>query len=306
MHKNKWGGVSWRMSASLLGIFLVLAACLKAHGLFVDPLAQDGIFSAPWLQVTAIELEFILGLWLLCNWLPRLAWLVSLLLFGMLSAASLYLALTGQASCGCFGQVKVNPWITFAIDTAAVATLLLFRPQANQTWSGTSDLFLVDNAKEKVEAQVLGILKSIFQTAALVAILLGILATGFLTLNNNPWYTLARLRGETLSVEPAVSLVGQGELGQTRLIPITLHNYSETSIRVIGGSVSCACMTLQDLPMTVPAGGTVTVNIEITFKGSPGRFSHSFRFFHDGPEQSTVGRFTGTVRPAQNPSARLH
>lgn len=40
-----------------------------------------------------------------------------------------YKDLTGTASCGCFGTVHVNPWLTlFAIDLPAVIVLGLFRP----------------------------------------------------------------------------------------------------------------------------------------------------------------------------------
>jgi len=39
-------------------------------------------------------------------------------------------AVTGAASCGCFGSVQVNPWITlFAIDLPALLALSIFRPK---------------------------------------------------------------------------------------------------------------------------------------------------------------------------------
>jgi hypothetical protein len=41
---------------------------------------------------------------------------------------TLYKAITGAASCGCFGSVQVNPWITlFAIDLPALLALSIFR-----------------------------------------------------------------------------------------------------------------------------------------------------------------------------------
>jgi hypothetical protein len=43
---------------------------------------------------------------------------------------TLYKAVTGAASCGCFGSVHVNPWITlFAIDLPALLALSIFRPK---------------------------------------------------------------------------------------------------------------------------------------------------------------------------------
>ncbi len=45
------------------------------------------------------------------------------------SLVTLYKGITGAESCGCFGSVHVNPWITlFAIDLPAVIALVLFRP----------------------------------------------------------------------------------------------------------------------------------------------------------------------------------
>ncbi|MHC4529291.1 MAG: hypothetical protein ACYS29_15555, partial [Planctomycetota bacterium] len=45
----------------------------------------------------------------------------------------LYKGLAGAESCGCFGSVHVNPWITlFAIDLPAVAALATFRPKGEK------------------------------------------------------------------------------------------------------------------------------------------------------------------------------
>jgi hypothetical protein len=37
---------------------------------------------------------------------------------------SLYLALAGQRSCGCFGRMTVSPWLTLIFDIAAMAALV--------------------------------------------------------------------------------------------------------------------------------------------------------------------------------------
>jgi hypothetical protein len=66
--------------------------------------------------IASIELEITLGVWLLSGWFQRGAWLGALGFFGVLAGVSLYLALIGQRSCGCFGRVPVNPWLTFTLD----------------------------------------------------------------------------------------------------------------------------------------------------------------------------------------------
>ncbi len=50
-------------------------------------------------------------------------------MFRLFCCVTLYKGLTGAASCGCFGSLHVNPWITLlAIDLPAVISLNLFPP----------------------------------------------------------------------------------------------------------------------------------------------------------------------------------
>jgi hypothetical protein len=46
------------------------------------------------------------------------------------AAFALSKALSGAASCGCFGRVAVNPWVTFSLDLAALPAALLVARQA--------------------------------------------------------------------------------------------------------------------------------------------------------------------------------
>jgi thiol-disulfide isomerase/thioredoxin len=75
-------------------------------------------------------LELALSIWLLSGLFKKAAWLAALVCYSFFSMITLYKAVTGAASCGCFGSVQVNPWITlFAIDLPAVLALSLFRPK---------------------------------------------------------------------------------------------------------------------------------------------------------------------------------
>jgi hypothetical protein len=69
---------AWRIVSLALCLSLIAAAGLKAHGLALDPLAQDSFLSSPCLQIAAIEMETVLGLPLLqpvqlvrCLWTPH-------------------------------------------------------------------------------------------------------------------------------------------------------------------------------------------------------------------------------------------
>lgn len=118
----------YRIVSSVLGIILLVAAGLKAHELFTGPVAAEGWLGNRWLHAAVFEFEVLLGLWLLVGVLPRAAWGVALVTFGAFAGVTLYSALSGAASCGCFGRVKISPWYTFSLDVVAVAALLWYRP----------------------------------------------------------------------------------------------------------------------------------------------------------------------------------
>ncbi|MBN1187148.1 MAG: hypothetical protein JXB49_33025 [Bacteroidales bacterium] len=114
----------------ILGILLLTAAVLKGWQIMNEPLANNNIFSSRWYHIMIVEFELAMGIWLVSGLLKKTAWLVTLGLFSMFSVITLYKGITGYASCGCFGQVHVNPWITlFAVDLPAVIALLIFKPQ---------------------------------------------------------------------------------------------------------------------------------------------------------------------------------
>jgi hypothetical protein len=113
----------------VLGILLLAAAVLKGHELLTTPMANTDIWSNRYFLIFQVEFELALSIWLLSGLFRRAAWLVVLGCFTLFCCVTLYKGLTGAASCGCFGKVHVNPWVTlFAIDLPAVVSLLLFRP----------------------------------------------------------------------------------------------------------------------------------------------------------------------------------
>ncbi len=77
-----------------------------------------------------VEFELALGIWLLSGLFRRAAWLAALGCFGLFCGVTLYKALAGFDSCGCFGRVQVSPWVTLlAVDVPAAALLGIFRPR---------------------------------------------------------------------------------------------------------------------------------------------------------------------------------
>jgi hypothetical protein len=114
-----------------LGVLLIAAALLKGHQLMTELVVNRDFWSYRPFLIFQIESELALGIWLLSRLFRRLAWLVAVLCFGLFCCITLYKALAGAASCGCFGKVHVNPWITLAIvDLPAVVALIAFRPMS--------------------------------------------------------------------------------------------------------------------------------------------------------------------------------
>ena len=113
-----------------LGLLLLTAAALKGSQLLTEPMANSDIWTNRAFLIFTVEFEIALGIWLLSGLFKKAAWLAVITCFSLFSLITLYKGLTGAASCGCFGSVHVNPWITLTcIDLPAVATLSIFRPK---------------------------------------------------------------------------------------------------------------------------------------------------------------------------------
>jgi hypothetical protein len=116
-----------------LGLLLLTAAVLKGHELLTTPMANTDLWSNRYFLIFQVEFELALGIWLLSGLFKRAAWLAAVVCFGLFCCVTLYKGLIGAASCGCFGKVHVNPWITlFAIDLPATMLLFCFFPHMSK------------------------------------------------------------------------------------------------------------------------------------------------------------------------------
>ncbi len=110
-----WGKVRWVVASILL-----LAAIMKAWQLATVPALSEGLFYARWFNLAVVEFELAVGLWLIFGLLPKLSRWATIGLFTTFAGVSLYKALSGETSCGCFGSAQVNPWWTFVLDVVIV------------------------------------------------------------------------------------------------------------------------------------------------------------------------------------------
>lgn len=260
----------------ILGLLLLTAAALKAHALFIGPSTLDSLLFSPRLQIATIQVEIMLGLWLLSGWSQFACWMAALSFFGIMAGMSLYLALVGQSSCGCFGYIAVSPWLTFTLDVAAVGALVACRPAQ--------------------DIHIGAWLSSLLKVAVGAALFGALLGGVFLLTVDNPVETLSRLRGDSLTVEPNISQIGDGIAGEQRPFTIRLLNNTDRYVRVIGGTATCGCIATDDLPLTLAPGGSNSISVRVKFSGSPGLFRHRFLLYTDYTDQRTIiARFGGRV-----------
>lgn len=119
----------WNLVRIAVAVVLLVAAGLKTHQLATEPIVGTSILDSRWLLMATVEFELFFGLWLLANLMPRATWTAAVGCFAAFTCVSLYKALSGEASCGCFGRLPVNPWITSGLDLAILASLLKWRPR---------------------------------------------------------------------------------------------------------------------------------------------------------------------------------
>jgi thiol-disulfide isomerase/thioredoxin len=119
-----------RIITVVAGLVLIVASALKIHQLLTEPIISKGFWESWLFFVIQIPLELGLGIWLVCGLFRKAAWMLAVLAFGLFIVVTLQKGLIGAESCGCFGRVKVNPWITFSvIDIPLFLGMVIFRPK---------------------------------------------------------------------------------------------------------------------------------------------------------------------------------
>jgi hypothetical protein len=113
----------------VLALPLLAAAALKSQQLMTEGVLGSGLLGSRWFLIAVVEFELFFGLWLLSGLLPRLTWLAALGCFSAFASVALFKAISGAASCGCFGRVAVSPWYTVSFDGIAIVSLLFWRPR---------------------------------------------------------------------------------------------------------------------------------------------------------------------------------
>ncbi len=119
--------VAYSVTTRLAGLVLTAAAVLKAFSSLTYSEVL-GTWGNRYTQGVAAAAELLLGLWLLVGFLPRAAWWLASSCFSIFLGISLFHAFSGESSCGCFGTLRVHPWLTAVLDSLLLFGLVAFRP----------------------------------------------------------------------------------------------------------------------------------------------------------------------------------
>jgi hypothetical protein len=237
------------------------------------------LFSSARWQLAFIEVEVVLGFWLLTGVWARAGWVVALFTFALFAGASLFLGALGYPSCGCFGMARINPWYALGVDVLALVALWRWRPRPFPRWE--SGVSCAPSSLWRVRSAALGAALLVASWAATSVV------------NTYLSATLPMLRGETVTVAPPVTDLGDARPGETRTFFVRARNHTERPIRIIGGTATCSCAATDNLPALLLAGESKTLRIEVRLVGSPGRAQLPFFFYTDDETQPrVVARFT--------------
>jgi hypothetical protein len=115
-------------SRTLVGVgpplLLVIAAIAKGVEQLYYPFI-DGRFFGTFVTAVLIVYELLLAVSLLTFRRSIIPSLFAGFTFSGFAITSLYLALSGVSSCGCFGAIPVNPLVTFILDIGALAFVIM-------------------------------------------------------------------------------------------------------------------------------------------------------------------------------------
>ncbi len=259
---------SARIVLGLAGSVLIAAAVLKLSGSSVSAFAQYGWWLSANVQIAAIGWELLLGVALILGVHRPVTWLLALITFGLFAGISGYLGIIGQANCGCFGSIEASPWAAFTVDATLLLLLTLFRPR-----------FITDEFRSSA-------IESGKWALGLAMVLAVVLGAGVI-LYGSPAGALAQLRGDALSVDRTHVDFGQGKPGDILTQHVTITNWTEGPLRIIGGTSDCSCVTTVDLPLTFSSRESkkVTISYRVPRTDQPGIISRTAILLTDVPKQ---------------------
>ncbi len=256
----------------MIGALLLLTASLKLYGSSMFTLPSMAWYTAPWVQLAAVQWEILLGLWLLSRKARIGSWIAAVFTFALLAGISAHLGWIGEATCGCFGAIKASPWQAFTVDVTVLLLLVIGRPP--------------------IEALRAELQRSIFLFGCFAlgigASFAGLSGVG-IWFAGSPGAALAKLRGESITVHPGYVDFGIGQPGGKLEATVEVRNWTDRPVRIIGGTSDCSCVTTTGLPVIVQPRDSVSIPLWLKVRQSqPGLFTREVELWTDCDSQQTV------------------
>jgi len=117
-----------------IGCVLLAAAFLKGYQLTFHGIRLSGFLPSIPLHIVFIVIECAFGAWLLTGLYQSLTRVAAIVFFAGLLETALWLAIQGETSCGCLGNVEMNPWYAVCFDAFAIACFMWSRPDP-EVWT---------------------------------------------------------------------------------------------------------------------------------------------------------------------------
>ncbi len=193
----------------------------------------------------------------------RLAHLILLATFVLLTIVSFGLVVRGVSDCGCFGVIKTNTKAVFAFDLTILLALVTTFPRSasGEGWSPTWREI------------------SRYAAVSLLGFLLAA-AVGELISGRTPAQFIRTLSGApAVSLESDVADLGNVPVGTPMVATFTIHNTSRSVLTIVGGTDNCSVASFCSFPASIKPGGDKTVALRVRPKGSAGELKSRYALF---------------------------
>ena len=130
------------LASFAVGLVLLFAA-MRGVQAIRSPTPAPRFWPFPGFLPVVVAWETFLGLWLITGTFAAAARRVAIGCFSAFACYTLFEALSGRTDCGCFGQVKVNPWFTVVLDVSIVLALLFLAKPAVKVFRKQQNLHFV-------------------------------------------------------------------------------------------------------------------------------------------------------------------
>ncbi|HUO09001.1 MAG TPA: MauE/DoxX family redox-associated membrane protein [Phycisphaerae bacterium] len=116
-----------------IACILISSALLKGYSLMTNSGLKSTLIQSHWILITAVEIEWLTGWWLVFAGYPRWAIRTALVLFLCFAGVASYEVVMRYRDCGCFGQLRVYPLFSLTLDIVTIALMIPLLATQKQT-----------------------------------------------------------------------------------------------------------------------------------------------------------------------------